>query len=50
MDVLIGLDHAHLMVPLESRVAGPDAPIASRSALGWMVRGVVGKVVRFNSA
>ena len=49
VDLLIGLDYAHLLVPLESRVAVPDAPIASRSALGWMVRGVLAKDVKSNS-
>ena len=43
VDVLIGLDNSHLIVALESRVAGPHAPTASRTALGWVARGVIGK-------
>ena len=47
-DVLIGLDNNHLMVALESRVAGPDAPVASRTALGWVASGVVDENWHFN--
>lgn len=41
VDVLIGLDQAHLMAVVEARVGGRDEPIASKTALGWIVRGVV---------
>lgn len=43
MNIHIGLDNAHLMTALESRVAGPDVPIASLTALGWVPSGVITK-------
>ncbi|XP_055632345.1 uncharacterized protein LOC129772855 [Toxorhynchites rutilus septentrionalis] len=37
--LLIGLDNAYLLAPLESRVGNPDEPIGVRSHLGWSVYG-----------
>ncbi|XP_045034626.1 uncharacterized protein LOC123475691 [Daphnia magna] len=42
IDVLLGLDHSHLIAVLESRVGGDDEPFASRTRLGWIVRGLLG--------
>ena len=41
IDILLGLDQAHLMTALETRTGRDDEPIASRTRLGWMVRGVL---------
>lgn len=43
VDVLLGLDHPHLMAVMEARKGKDYEPIASRTRLGWVVRGVVGK-------
>ncbi|XP_055622582.1 uncharacterized protein LOC129766141 [Toxorhynchites rutilus septentrionalis] len=37
--VLIGLNNAHLLAPLESRVGNVNEPIAVRSQLGWTIYG-----------
>ena len=42
VDLLLGLDHSHLMAVLESHHGAEFEPIASRTRLGWVVRGVVG--------
>ena len=42
IDVLLGLDHSHLIAVLESRVGRDDEPFASRTRLGWIVRGLLG--------
>ena len=42
IDVLLGLDHSHLVAVLETRVGGDDEPFASRTRLGWIVRGLLG--------
>lgn len=42
MDILLGVDHPHLLAVLESRVGGKDEPFASRTKLGWIVRGLLG--------
>ena len=42
IDVLLGLDHSHLIAVLESRVGRDDDPFASRTRLGWIVRGLLG--------
>jgi hypothetical protein len=42
IDVLLGLDHSYLIAVLESRVGGDDEPFASRTRLGWIVRGLIG--------
>ncbi|XP_057381575.1 uncharacterized protein LOC130704115 [Daphnia carinata] len=41
VDILIGTDYSHLLVPLESRVGRDYEPTATRSRLGWLIRGVV---------
>ena len=40
--MLLGLDHSHLIAVLESRVGRDDDPFASRTRLGWIVRGLLG--------
>ena len=42
VDILLGLDYAHLVAVIESRVGVAGEPIASRTPLGWIVRGVFG--------
>ncbi|XP_044573579.1 uncharacterized protein LOC123257719 [Drosophila ananassae] len=43
--ILIGLDHAHLGIPLKTRSYGSGGPFAAATALGWVVYGPVsGKV------
>lgn len=41
VDILLGLDNAHLMIPREIRHGSHHQPIASRTRLGWMVRGKI---------
>ena len=41
IDILLGLDYAHLMAVMEARSGGDDEPIATRTRLGWVVRGVI---------
>jgi hypothetical protein len=50
VDVLVGLDHAHLLAVQESRVGEEMEPIASKTKLGWIVRGVVDGRVNLASA
>ena len=40
VDILLGLDYAHLSIAIESRFGGE--PVAARTRLGWVVRGVTG--------
>ena len=40
--ILLGLDYAHLIAVIKSRVEVAGEPIASRTPLGWIVRGVIG--------
>jgi hypothetical protein len=42
IDVLVGLDHSNLLAVLESRVGGEHEPFASRTRLGWVIRGLLG--------
>ena len=42
VEVLLGLDHAHLMIVEETRRSKDYKPIASKTRLGWVVRGVTG--------
>jgi len=46
VDVLLGLDHGELMAVLESRYGDHGQPFASRTKLGWIVRGVVGADIK----
>ena len=42
VDILLGLNHANLMIPRELREgAYPEQPYAIKTKLGWIVRGVV---------
>jgi len=50
IDVLLGANHAALMLPLETRCGKDHEPVASRSRLGWMVRGIIGLDVKPQSA
>lgn len=49
IDILLGLDYAHLSAALE-RLGGEFEPVASRSRLGLMVRGVIGLDERIKTA
>jgi hypothetical protein len=42
IDILIGLDHAAFITPIESRFGGNDEPTASKTRLGWTLQGAVG--------
>lgn len=42
IDLLIGLDYAHLLVVSESRGGEVGQPIASHTKFGWIIRGVTG--------
>jgi len=42
IDILLYLDHSHLLAVLESKVGGDDEPFASRTWLEWIVRGLLG--------
>lgn len=46
--VLIGLDHAHLLVIRDLRVCEEKEPIDSKTTFGWVMREVVSG--RVNSA
>ncbi|XP_055604397.1 uncharacterized protein LOC129752651 [Uranotaenia lowii] len=39
--ILIGNDNAHLAVPLRRREGSSDAPIATKSRLGWTIHGPI---------
>lgn len=39
VDILVGLDHGDLLVPLEVRRGAREEPYAMRCKLGWVVRG-----------
>jgi hypothetical protein len=41
VDVLIGQDHGHLMLPLNSRFGGPNEPYAVQYPLGWALGGLI---------
>ncbi|XP_045034629.1 uncharacterized protein LOC116930576 [Daphnia magna] len=43
VDVLIGTDHLHLLAARESREGDDYEPIASRTRLGWIIRGVTNR-------
>ncbi|XP_057380651.2 uncharacterized protein LOC130703047 [Daphnia carinata] len=40
IDVLVGMDHAHLSMVQEGRGGKAGEPVASRTQLGWIIRGV----------
>ena len=42
VDILLGLDHAHLLVPLEVKVGEPREPVAKKTPFGWMAVGPIG--------
>lgn len=41
VDILIGTDYSHLLLPLESRVGKNYEPTAIRSRLSWVIQGVI---------
>lgn len=41
VDILLGMDNAHLMIPTEIRHGSPHQPIAFRTRLGWIVLGKI---------
>ena len=43
IDILLGLDHAHLLVPLEIRTGKPQEPVAKKMSFGWTAVGPIGK-------
>ncbi|KZS18189.1 Uncharacterized protein APZ42_015704 [Daphnia magna] len=43
VDILIGTDHLHLLAARESREGDDYEPIASRTRLGWIIRGVTNR-------
>ncbi|XP_046452741.1 uncharacterized protein LOC124200515 [Daphnia pulex] len=43
IDILLGLDHRHLVIPLDVRSGADNEPYAFKSKLGWIVRGVLGE-------
>ncbi|XP_045032663.1 uncharacterized protein LOC123474519 [Daphnia magna] len=43
VDLLIGIDHIHLLGVKETREGKDYEPIASRTRLGWIIRGVTNK-------
>ncbi len=50
IDILLGLDHAHLLMPLEQRIGGDKEPYAIGTRLGWAVRGIIRPAVNKREA
>lgn len=50
VDILIGLDYAHLLALIECRGGKDFEPVAPRNRLSWLVRGVIGKDKKISSA
>ena len=42
IDILLGLDHADLLVPLDVRMGKPQEPVGKRTSFGWMAVGLIG--------
>lgn len=42
IDILLGLDHTDLLVPLDVKMGEPRKPIAKRTTFGWMAVGLIG--------
>jgi Pao retrotransposon peptidase. len=45
VDVLVGIDHSDIIVPLEIRQGAKNEPYAMRCELGWVVRGRLPKAL-----
>ncbi|XP_045028849.1 uncharacterized protein LOC123471498 [Daphnia magna] len=46
VDILLGIDQAHLTTATESRIGRENEPTAIRTRLGWIVREVIGTTIR----
>ncbi|XP_045023365.1 uncharacterized protein LOC123467557 [Daphnia magna] len=44
VDLLIGLDYGQLTAAIESRIGERNEPVAKRTVLGWIIRGVMGGI------
>ena len=42
VDILLGLDHADLLVPLEVKTGRPKEPVAKKTSFGWTAVGPIG--------
>ena len=42
IDILLGLDHADLLVPLDVKMGKPQEPVAKRTTFGWIAVGLIG--------
>lgn len=42
IDILLGLDHASLLIPTDYRIGEANEPCAWKTILGWVVRGPIG--------
>ena len=42
IDILLGVDHADLLVPLDVKMGEPREPVAKRTTFGWMAAGPIG--------
>ncbi len=43
VDILLGLDHADLLVPLEVKTGRPKEPVAKKTSFGWTAVGPIGR-------
>jgi hypothetical protein len=50
IDILLGLDHADLLVPLDVKMGKPQEPVAKRTSFGWMAVGLVGDIHSYHVA
>lgn len=50
IDILIGLEHATLITPIESHSMRDDEPTASKARLEWTLQGPAGNINDANAA
>jgi hypothetical protein len=43
VDILLGLDHADLLVPLKVKTGRPKEPVAKKTSFGWTAVGPTGR-------